>query len=161
MKRAQGTADVKLMECISPAKNKWRIRWDVVKAAEEGQATYMEEDFDHKPSGDEIKETVIGWCNEQIDTNILSGFSYEDNVVWLSSENQFNYKAAYDLAVQTGGSNLPVMFKFGSEDSPVYRSFQTLEELSDFYTKAMNHIQTTLECGWKLKNNFKLEYYVS
>lgn len=161
MKRAQGTADVKLMECISPAKNKWRIRWDVVKAAEEGQATYMEEDFDHKPSSVEIKDTVIGWYNEQIDTNILSGFSYEDNVVWLSSENQFNYKAAYDLAVQTGGANLPVMFKFGSEDSPVYRSFQTLEELSDFYTKAMNHIQTTLEYGWKSKDNFKLEYYVS
>lgn len=161
MKRAQGTADVKLMECISPAKNKWRIRWDVVKAAEEGQATYMEEDFDHKPSSVEIKDTVIGWYNEQIDTNILSGFSYEDNVVWLSSENQFNYKAAYDLAVQTGGSNLPVMFKFGSEDSPVYRSFQKLEELSDFYTKAMNHIQTTLECGWKSKDNFKLEYYVN
>ena len=29
MKKSIGTADVKLMECISPAKNKWRIRWDV------------------------------------------------------------------------------------------------------------------------------------
>lgn len=158
MKKSIGTADVKLIECISPAKNKWRIRWDV-QQADDGSATYMEEDFDHKPTEDEIKDTVIGWYNEQIDTNILCGFSYEDNVVWLSSENQFNYKAAYDLAVQTKGSNLPVMFKFGNEDSPVYRSFQTMDELSDFYTKAMNHIQTTLECGWKSKDNFKLENY--
>ena len=49
MKRAQGTADVKLMECISPAKNKWRIRWDV-QPMDDGTATYMEADFDGKPT---------------------------------------------------------------------------------------------------------------
>ena len=38
--------------------------------------------------------------------------------VWLSSENQFNYKAAYDLAVQTGGATLPVTFKFGTDEVP-------------------------------------------
>jgi hypothetical protein len=57
--------------------------------------------------------------------------------VWLSSENQFNYKAAYDLAVQTGGATLPVTFKFGTDEVPQYREFVTLEELTDFYTKAM------------------------
>ncbi len=158
MRRVQGAADVKLMECISPAKNKWRIHWDVVNP-EEGPVTYMEEDFDHKPSADEVKDTVIGWYNEQIDHKILCGFSYEGNVVWLSSENQFNYKAAFDLAVQTEGKSLPVTFKFGNEGSPVYRSFNTMDELRDFYSKAMLHIQTTLECGWKLKDNFKLENY--
>ena len=29
MKRVEGYAGVKLMECVSPVKNKWRIRWDV------------------------------------------------------------------------------------------------------------------------------------
>ena len=159
MKRTQGTADVKLMECISPAKNKWRIRWDVVKAAEEGQATYMEEDFDHKPTEDEIKDTVIGWYNEETDNNILSGFIYEDSVVWLSTENQFNYKAAYDLAVQTAGATLPVVFKFGTDTEPVYREFATLEDLTDFYTKAMQHIQNTLADGWKKKDVFDLSLY--
>ena len=33
--------------------------------------------------------------------------------IWLSSENQFNYKVAYDLALQTNGANLPIIFKFG------------------------------------------------
>ena len=28
--------------------------------------------------------------------------------IWLSSENQFNYKVAYDLALQTNGANLPI-----------------------------------------------------
>ena len=158
MKRTQGTADVKLIECISPVRNKWRIRWDV-QQADDGSATYMEEDFDHKPTEDEIKDTVIGWYNEQIDTNILCGFSYEDNVVWLSSENQFNYKAAYDLAIQTKGSNLPVVFKFGNEDNPVYKTFATLEELADFYTRAIHHIQITLQNGWKDKDSFIIDDY--
>lgn len=158
MKKSIGTADVKLMECISPAKNKWRIRWDV-QQADDGSATYMEEDFDHKPTEDEIKDTVIVWYNEQIDTNILSGFIYEDSVVWLSTENQFNYKAAYDLAVQTEGKSLPVMFKLGSEEEPVYKTFETLDVLADFYTRAMSHVQSTLQNGWKSKDNFKLENY--
>jgi hypothetical protein len=38
--------------------------------------------------------------------------------VWLSTENQFNYKAAFDLATQTGGKSLPVTFKFGSTNNP-------------------------------------------
>lgn len=158
MKRAQGTADVKLIECISPAKNKWRIRWDV-QPTEDGSAMYMEADFGYKPTDEEIKATVIGWYNEQTDTNILSGFIYEDSVVWLSTENQFNYKAAYDLAVQTEGKSLPVMFKLGSEDEPVYKTFETLDVLADFYTRAMSHVQSTLQNGWKSKDNFKLEDY--
>ena len=34
-----------------------------------------------------------------------------------------------------------------------------LEELTDFYTKAMQHIQDTLADGWKSKDNFNLELY--
>ena len=29
MQRTEGTAGVKLIECVSPARNKWRVRWDV------------------------------------------------------------------------------------------------------------------------------------
>ena len=79
--------------------------------------------------------------------------------VWLSSENQFNYKAAYDLAVQTAGATLPVVFKFGTDTEPVYREFATLEDLTDFYTKAMQHIQNTLADGWKKKDVFDLSLY--
>ena len=41
--------------------------------------------------------------NDERDEKIVSGFVWRDMQVWLSSENQFNYKAAYDLAVQTKG----------------------------------------------------------
>lgn len=77
----------------------------------------------------------------------------------LSGENQFNYKSAYDLAVQTGGGTLPVTFKFGTDMEPVYRTFETLEELTDFYTKAMRHIQNALADGWEKKDAFDINLY--
>lgn len=158
MQRVEGAAGVKLMECVSPARNKWRVRWDVHEKSN-GAADYMETEFDHRPNDEEIKETVIDWYNNQTDRAILSGFSYEDNTVWLSTENQFNYKAAYDLARQSDGATLPVKFKFGSEEKPVYRVFENMEDLTDFYTKAMRYILETLDAGWKKKDAFDLERY--
>lgn len=158
MRRVTGNKGVLPIECVNPKKDKWRIRWDV-QEHEDDSADYMEEEFDHKPTDDEIKAIVIVWYNRQTDQEILSGFEYEGNLVWLSSENQFNYKAAYDLAVQTSGATLPVTFKFGTDEQPVYRVFDTLEELTDFYVSAIRYVQETLEAGWKRKNAFDLELY--
>lgn len=158
MRRVTGNKGVLPIECVNPKKDKWRIRWDV-QEHEDDSADYMEEEFDHKPTDEEIKAIVIVWYNRQTDQAILSGFEYEGNLVWLSSENQFNYKAAYDLAVQTSGATLPVTFKFGTNEQPVYRVFDTLEELTDFYVSAIRYVQETLEAGWKRKNAFDLELY--
>jgi hypothetical protein len=158
MKRTEGTAGVKLIECVSPARNKWRVRWDVHEK-EEGLADYMETEFDHRPSIEEIKDVVISWYNEQTDRTILAGLEYEGQMVWLSAENQVNYKAAYDLAVQTDGATLPVKFKFGTADEPVYRVFETLADLTDFYTTIMRHIQNTLDAGWQKKDAINFGSY--
>nr|DAO18633.1 MAG TPA: protein of unknown function (DUF4376) [Caudoviricetes sp.] len=158
MRRVEGNAGVRLLECTNPVKDKWRVRWDV-QAREDGSASYMEEEFGHKPTDEEIRSTVMAWYNSRTDATILSGFQYDDMPVWLSGENQFNYKSAYDLAVQTGGATLPVTFKFGTDTQPIYRTFETLEQLTDFYTKAMSHIQSTLADGWKKKDAFDLEGY--
>ena len=45
MKKVEGNTGVRLLECINPIKNKWRVRWDV-QPGENGSATYMEEEFD-------------------------------------------------------------------------------------------------------------------
>ena len=115
-------------------------------------ATWMEEMVRFKPSLEYIKNLILTWYNQQIDKKILSGFKWNDMPVWLSHENQFNYKAAYDLAVQTGGANLPVTFKFGTTYEPVYHTFTTLEELNGFYLSAMKYINDTLAEGWKEKD---------
>ena len=158
-RRVQGSPDVRLLECTSPARNRWRVRWDV-HVSDDGSADYMEAEFDHKPTAVEIRSEVFAWCNGKADESILSGFTYGDALVWLSQENQHNYKTAYDLAVQTGGKTLPVTFKFGTDVKPVYREFKTVEDLSDFYTKAVSHIQNAQADAWKRKDTFKVEDYI-
>lgn len=62
---------VKLLECVNPVKNKWRIRWDVI-VKEDGSANYMEAEFTNgKPSVDDIKRIVLDWYNEQTDQAII------------------------------------------------------------------------------------------
>ncbi len=73
MRRVEGSAGVSLMECTNPVKDKWRIRWDV-QEKEDGSASYMEEEFSHKPTDEEIRTLVMSWYNSQTDAAILSGF---------------------------------------------------------------------------------------
>ena len=54
--------------------------------------------------------------------------------------------------MQTNGSNLPIVFKFGTTSEPIYYSFTTIEELNDFYTKAIAYINATLKTGWNEKD---------
>lgn len=153
MRRVEGSAGVSLLECTNPVKDKWRIRWDV-QEKKNGSASYMEEEFSHKPTDEEIRTLVMSWYNSQTDAAILSGFVYKNAPVWLSTENQYN-----DLAVQTDGKSLPVTFKFGSDEQPEYHTFEKLNELKDFYVQAVRHIQNTLEEGWRQKDRFKVEQY--
>ena len=37
MKKVEGNIGVRLLECINPIKNKWRVRWDV-QPGENGSA---------------------------------------------------------------------------------------------------------------------------
>ena len=118
----------------------------------------MEEDFDHKPTDAEIKDVIVKWYNSEIDNEIISGFTWNDLPIWLSMENQFNYKTAFDAAVMSNGATLPVTFKFGS-DVPTYYEFTTIEELSDFYYKAIAYVQYVLQKGWDKKDSFNIKNY--
>lgn len=138
--------DDSFIECINPYTDKWIIYWD---HKEDGTA--MAQTFDHKPTIEEISDTVLSWYNTEIDNRILAGFVWRDIPVWLSMENQFNYKAAYDIAAQSGGEILPT-FKFGTTESPVYYKFESFEDLKDFYLKAMAYVTQTLANGWAAKD---------
>lgn len=154
----QGSKGVALMECVNPRRNKWKVRWNIAEQ-DDGQAQWQETDFAHKPTLDEVRAAIFGWFNSETDRKILSGFVWHDMHVWLSQENQFNYKSAYDIAVQTGGKSLPVKFKFGTDTEPQYYEFKTLDELADFYFKALAYIQTTLQEGWNAKDAINLKEY--
>lgn len=157
MNKSYGGNNVALIECINYRIGKFRIRWDF-QPYEEG-VSFIEEDILHKPTIQEVKEIVINGINKSIDEKILSGFEWKGMSIWLSSENQFNYKAAYDLAVMRESDVLPVVFKFGSSDNPIYYEFTTVEELEDFYLKAIAYIRDTLADGWKMKDSINWNEY--
>ena len=163
-----GQTPPKLVEYINPRLNKWRVRWNVENqtmteddGTERPYTTFIETDFNHKPTLSEVKDAVLGWYNTVIDEKIKSGYTWNGISVWLSSENQFNYKAAYDLAVQSNGSSLPITFKFGTTENPIYHEFTSLEDLTNFYSGALAWINTTLSEGWQMKDTLDWSDYES
>lgn len=104
---------------------------------------------------------VLSWHNAEISAKILSGFVWNDIPVWLSAENQSNFKAIYDLAFQTSGATLPVTFKLGEdiEGYPIYFTFEDMGTFTDFYTKSVKHVQDTLVSGRALKDAFNQGEY--
>ena len=122
---------------------------------EDGQGFDYRHVFNSKPSRDELKKVIEAHINELTDQKILSGFIWNGKKVWLSSENEFNFKAAYDLAVQTNGETLPIKFKLGEDENgdPVYHTFTKMSAFSDFYTSAIAFINQTLIEGWEEKDN--------
>lgn len=109
--------------------------------------------YRYKPTVEEIKEEIISTVNSAVDEKILSGYEYNGKQVWLSMENQFNYKAVFDLAVQTNGKTLPIKLKLGTKEDAEYEVFETLEEFTAFYTGAISFIQTCLQEGWEEKDS--------
>jgi hypothetical protein len=122
-------------------------------------ATWQEKRFTYTPTLDEIKTIILDYYNSEINNKILSEFYWKGMSVWLSNENQLNYKTIYDIAIQTKGENLPVVFKFGNSDNPQYYAFKTLDELSEFYLGSVAHIQRTLREGWQKKDSINWEVY--
>lgn len=120
--------------------------------------TALVEIFHGNITESEVRSRLAKYYDSITDWKILSGFEWKGIKVWLSMENQFNYKAAYDLAVQTNGASLPVTFKFG-DSVPVYHTFETLEEISDFYTSALSYVNNTLADGWSRKDSLDWSEY--
>lgn len=141
------------------------VAYGIEATDNENYSTWYEIYFYKKPhpyvSNEEIKEAILADINAQTDEKILKDFVWENNKVWLSTENQFNFKAAYDIAVQTEGANLPIKFKLGEQEdgTPIYHTFDTFVELQDFYTKAINHINNCLNEGWQRKDAINWENY--
>lgn len=131
----------------------------IIRYADTDYCDVLACDYTGELSEQALRQLVNKFLNTETDARIVSGFSWNDIPVWLSSENQFNYKAAHDIAVQTNGANLPITFKFGTDDKPVYHEFETVDELSDFYMQAMTYIMQVLSEGWTLKDSMSYGQY--
>lgn len=137
-------------------RNKYELIYGFGKDREEDATGWnYRERFDHRPTLDEIRATIIAQINADTETRILTQFSWNGKPVWLSKENQYNYKAAYDLAYQTDGAILPIRFKLGEDEdgNAIYHTFTKIEPFSDFITKMITFSNTLLNEGWKEKDS--------
>lgn len=121
---------------------------------EDGNGYNWRKNYSHKPSKEEVKSDIDALINSVVDAKILSGMEWQGMHVWLSAENQMNFKAAYDLAVQSVGATLPIKFKIGedAEGNPQYYTFEDLDTFGDFYMTAVKHVTTSINDGWAEKD---------
>ena len=111
--------------------------------------------YDHRPDRAELKSDIESLINAATDLRILTGFKWNGKPVYLSTENQSNFKNAYDFARDTAGATLPVKFKLGedADGNPVYHTFTKVDVLQDFMLKALAYVNTTLNEGWVEKDS--------
>lgn len=148
--------------------NKILIMWDytpIVKTTTNGGvietplASWEEYLFDYIPSFNEIQHVILDYYNQQIENEIKSGCVWKNMNIWLSLENQINFKVIYDLTQQTNGQNLPITLKLNTSENPIYYDFNTVEDVSDFYLTTIKHIQNTLQKGWEKKDSINWSNY--
>ena len=163
MNTVHGGQYPKLVELSNPVRKLYKIRYDISYDKDSNNYIYQEENFVGKPTIDMIRDTIYSYYNLLAKNEIQTGFKYggtgEESTVWLSTENQFNYKAAYDLAVQTNGFTLPYTIIEGSYDNPNKITFTTLSDFKVFYVAMMNFINTTLEEYRYKKESVDFEQY--
>lgn len=138
------------------------VFYGFAKDADDDETGYnWRKNYDHVPTITEIKSDIFALINALTDAKILSGYEWNSKPVYLSTENQFNFKAAYDLAVQTEGETLPLKLKLGedADGNAVYHTFKSLTAFADFYTSAIAYIQTTLNDGWVEKDGIDWTAY--
>lgn len=104
MRKETTESSISIIEALG--NGEWAVRWDFKpKLDSEGRETgvnwYEEEILFHIPQLDEIKELITNWQNKQVDGAILQGCRWNGMPIWLSMENQFNYKSIFDLAAMT------------------------------------------------------------
>jgi hypothetical protein len=146
--------------------------------------TFIETEFPYKPSMDEVKEFVLGVINAQTDDKILTGYQWkvlhgnDEGLVanvWLSTENQTNYKAKHDAALQYPQlTEFPMQYKIGEYEErqqgeegeiietkkrPVYEYFANIQELAQFYLGGVAFIESCYKEGWAKKDSMDFEPY--
>lgn len=139
--------------------------YDLQPEADGRHATWHEVRFYHKRDGtptlDSIKAAITADINRRTTERITSTLSWNQKPVWLSTENQQDWKGEYDRALQTDGANLPLKFKIGEQEDgiPVYHTFTSVNAFGDFWAACLQHIHLCLADGWQKKDEMDWSLY--
>lgn len=154
------TESIQLFECFNKVKNTYIVRFDETKIV--NGYKYQHFFVSGKDSIELIKSTINNYYNEICSEEILKGFKIASDTVWLSSENQMNYKIYYDFALVNNQNKLefkPIKIKIGDETESKYHTFESFEEYQKFVFDYTEHIQNTISKYWKIKDAIDWELY--
>lgn len=117
-----------------------------------------------------VRNAILADINQRTDERILTGYEWtllhgdetlpkkqrrigETVNVWLSNENQTNYKAKYDLHYQKPEAlTFPCVYKIGEQEGEaIFETFQTFDELEQFYLGGIAWIEQQVNIGWAEK----------
>lgn len=117
---------------------------------ERGNTYEYRHSFNHRPTWDEVKAVLVDAINEHTREQILNGFVWCGNRVWLSDENQRNFMMIEKLT----NESYPLNVKINEDDDgePVYYTFVSEEEFSAFSKLASQHIIDIWTAGWREKD---------
>lgn len=116
---------------------------------------YIPKKVTQKPTLEQVKAAIIDSINQATEEEIVGGFVWNGINVWLSAENQRNFSEAQRIGIT------PITFKLGEGENgaPIYHTFESKEELDDFYMAAFNFINEKLQNGWSLKDGIDWDAY--
>lgn len=153
IRTSYSTESTQLFECFNKVKNTYIVRFDETKV----DNGYKYQHFFVSGTDDieVIKSTINNYYNELCSDEILKGFKLDSDIVWLSQENQMNYKIHYDFALVNNQNKLefkPIKIKIGDETESKYHTFQSFEEYQKFVFDYTEHIQNTISKYWNTKD---------
>ena len=111
----------------------------------------------------ELRQMAIERINAHTDQLILTGYQWtvlhgndagKTVKVWLSKENQDNFKAKHDAAlVYPDRVRFPMTYKISEVNhKAVYEVFESIQELAAFYLGGLAYIEACYNAGWAEKD---------
>ncbi len=136
-----------------------------VEQVDENNSTWYEVYFNKKEhpvvTTEDIRQAILADIDECTKQDIIGGFVWNGEPVWLSLENQSNFATAEHRAATTG-DNLPHKEKIGEQEdgTPVYHTFETAAELTAFWNACQDHIDACRRAGWEMKDSIDWSDYL-
>ena len=130
---------------------------------EDEQGTYVYcERMKAKPTLAFVRDMILTQINANTHERILQGMTWAGHMVWLSEENQLNYARDFAVAYycEKNGEqySLPT-YKFGTDETPIFYTFESFEEFKQFSKAWAQHVSDTVRAGWDEKANVDWERY--
>ena len=138
--------------------NKYVISWGLEKVNDD---SYKWKYFvsNNKISKNEIKDIINAYVNSEVKKSIENKFEWNSMHIYLSLENQIDYKLLFDVTMLQNGKNLPETIKFKVNGENIFYEIESIEEFKDFIIKMNNHIRTCIKIGNNIKESINYVDY--